>query len=168
MITIRLLAFDEARTAATLVARAFTLRRGVLPPQYRADRVSFRQRDSTRARTPERFLVAVDDHEMVGIGGYAKSTASPIAWDLVLCAVDPDRQRQGIGRALISARLDAIRARTGEAVVSVATRQPERFAPFGFQLAPLPPSSAGAWWMVAYFPPADGGADAGQAEVCRA
>jgi len=64
-----------------------------------------------------RFVVAELAGEDAGaVAGYACFGMTPMTkgtWDLYWIAVDPDRQRGGIGRALLEAAEDAVRAEGG-------------------------------------------------------
>jgi len=60
-----------------------------------------------------RFVVAQVEDE---VAGYACFGATPMTlgtWDLYWIAVDPRRQRGGVGRALLRASEEAIRAESG-------------------------------------------------------
>jgi ribosomal protein S18 acetylase RimI-like enzyme len=60
-----------------------------------------------------RFLVAEVDGEVAGYACFGATPMTRGVWDLYWIAVDPARQGEGIGRALLVAAEDAIRAEGG-------------------------------------------------------
>lgn len=56
------------------------------------------------------FVVAQHAARVVGVAGTGRSAQHPEACELFTLYVDPDAQRQGVGRALVAQALDAARA----------------------------------------------------------
>ena len=79
-------------------------------------------------------LVAEDAGEVIGHVAFSRVTigAADVGWyGLGPLAVRPDRQRQGVGRALIQEGLRQLRARDAAGVVLVG--EPEYYGRFGFR-----------------------------------
>lgn len=83
-------------------------------------------------------LVAGEDDAIVGRVAFSAVTAAgeDVGWyGLGPISVSPDRQRQGIGTALIRAGLDRLRARGGRGCVLVG--DPGYYCRFGFEPYPV-------------------------------
>lgn len=56
------------------------------------------------------FYVAVKDGDVIGFGGYSASWIHYGIYDLTLLHVDPNHQKQGIGKMLVDIRINDIRS----------------------------------------------------------
>jgi len=85
-------------------------------------------------RDRARFLVAVADGAVIGVGGYRPAWCSGHGWELAYGAVLPSWQGIGVGMALLRARLDAI-AQAGSAGDFIVARssRPSTFIRLGFR-----------------------------------
>ncbi len=59
------------------------------------------------------YLAAVDKGEVIGFGGIIEPSYNNNVFELHPLAVRPDRQRQGYGRAIVTALEDAVRRQGG-------------------------------------------------------
>ncbi|WP_431856621.1 GNAT family N-acetyltransferase [Azospirillum sp.] len=85
-------------------------------------------------RDRARFLVALADGAVIGVGGYRPAWCSGHGWELAYGAVLPAWQGIGVGMALLRARLDAIAqaGSTGDFIIARSGR-PSTFIRLGFR-----------------------------------
>ncbi len=110
--------------------------------------------DALRADVVDTFevLVSIDD-ALVGHVMFSRLDVSPdglVVWALAPMAVDPDRQRTGIGELLGRVGIEACRARGADVICVLG--HPEYYPRFGFSAdlgarVPSAYSGAGAAWM---------------------
>lgn len=82
-----------------------------------------------------RFFVADVDGRVAGYACYGRTPCTDGTWDLYWIAVDPHRHGSGIGRSLMSAVMDAIRAEGGRLVVIETASKPAYDKTRAFYLA---------------------------------
>lgn len=73
------------------------------------------------------------DERVVGVGGVKAADWASNTHVLYLSAVHPEFRNLGIGKRLVKARVDWIRAQFGSGRVVVSTPKIERFKQFGFR-----------------------------------
>jgi GNAT superfamily N-acetyltransferase len=79
-----------------------------------------------------RFFIATHESEVVAIGGVKAADWASRTHILYLSAVAPERRGQGIGRALIKARLDWLEANFAAGRILVSATKLRRFRDLGF------------------------------------
>lgn len=137
MITLRPMRTDETELVPALARATFDdldRRRGRTPqPVSETRRVWFARRTQHLLDTdPERQIVALDGHDLVGA---AMATMREGLWALSLLVVRPGTQSTGLGRRLIDAALDR---HTGPGAICASddSRALRRYAAAGFALHP--------------------------------
>ncbi|RIX42513.1 MAG: GNAT family N-acetyltransferase [Rhodocyclales bacterium GT-UBC] len=80
-----------------------------------------------------RFFVARLGDELVGAGGVKSADWASHTYLLYLSVVAPEARGQGIGRALVKARLAWLQQQQAHARVLVSTAKPKRFIGLGFR-----------------------------------
>lgn len=98
-----------------------------------------------------KFFGAWQGDELVGAGGIKGADWASHTHILYLSAVARPARGQGIGRALVTARLDWVRAQFGAGCVLVSTTHRKRFASYGFR-AVRTDREAGRYLMLLEFP----------------
>jgi GNAT superfamily N-acetyltransferase len=83
-----------------------------------------------------RFVGAFENEILVGIGGYAESSITDDCWELSWGTVLPDKQGQGIGKAILDFRLERIliEAKKEEAFALISTKPTSLYLDKGFQV----------------------------------
>ena len=76
-----------------------------------------------------------NEERVVGVGGVKAADWASNTHILYLSAVHPEFRNQGIGKKLVRARVEWIRAKFGHGRVLVSTPKLERFKQFGFKPA---------------------------------
>ena len=117
-------ALVEAST--TLIVNAFAD-----PVRYSAERVR-QELGSNDTVFYRRFFIATHDSEVVAIGGVKAADWASRTHILYLSAVTPERRGQGIGRALIKARLDWLETSFTSGRILVSATKLRRFRDLGF------------------------------------
>lgn len=79
------------------------------------------------------FLVAYHHGRLVGAGGIKSADWASNTHILYLSAVEQDSRGNGVGRALIRARLDWIQSRNPHGRILVSTAKPRRYRDHGFR-----------------------------------
>lgn len=110
----------------TLVANAFAD-----PERYGPVRVR-RELRADESVFYRRFFVALDAGEVIAIGGVKAADWASRTHILYLSAVAPERRGQGIGRALIKARVDWLKETFDSGRILVSTSKTRRFRDLGF------------------------------------
>lgn len=112
--------------SVTLIFNAFAD-----PERYSAERVAreLRGDDPVFYR---RFFVAMDAGEIIAVGGVKAADWASSTHILYLSAVTPERRGQGIGRALIKARLEWLAASFKSGRILVSAAKTKRFRALGF------------------------------------
>lgn len=101
-------------------------------PQFFAPHERPEFEDWLRA-VPQDYLVAEQDGRVVACGGwYARGDEARLCWGLVA----RDQHRSGVGRALLAARLQALRETPGVRAVTITTSQLSEgfFVKHGFEV----------------------------------
>lgn len=80
-----------------------------------------------------RFFIARVGDELVGAAGIKSADWASHTFLLYMSVVAPEARGQGIGRALVKARLAWLRQQHGHARVLVSTAKPKRFLGLGFR-----------------------------------
>jgi len=131
MAALRIAALDDPSPAllascATLIVNAFGD-----PERYSLERIrrELGERDPVFYR---RFFVAMEAGEVLGIGGVKAADWASATHILYLSAVARERRGEGIGRALVEARLAWVEASFGEGRVLVSTAKTKRYRELGF------------------------------------
>jgi predicted N-acetyltransferase YhbS len=114
----------EAST--TLIVNAFAD-----PARYSVDRVR-RELSHDDPVFYRRFFIAADEGEVVGVGGVKAADWASKTHILYLSAVAPERRGQGIGKALIKARIDWLEATFKSGRILVSATKLRRFRDLGF------------------------------------
>lgn len=114
-------------TCAKLIVNAFAD-----PERYNLERV----RRELRCDDPvfyRRFFIAVEDGQIVALGGVKAADWASRTHILYLSAVAPEKRGKGIGRALIKARLDWLESSFKSGRVLVSATKTRRFRDLGFR-----------------------------------
>lgn len=82
------------------------------------------------------FFVAQIDGKIIGVGGVKGAEWASRTHLLYLSAVAPEHRGQGIGRALLKARLDWIESNFTAGRILVSSAKAKRFRDLGFSLIP--------------------------------
>lgn len=101
------------------------------PERYGADRVAL----ELRAVDPyfyRCFFVAMEAGAVLGIGGVKAADWASNTHLLYMSAVKPERRGQGIGRALIKARIDWVERTFPAGRILVSTAKTKRYRELGF------------------------------------
>lgn len=101
------------------------------PERYSVDRVA-RELYSVDPFFYRRFFVAMEAGEVLGVGGIKAADWASHTHLLYLSAVKPERRGQGIGRALIQARLEWVGKAFGTGRILVSTAKTKRYRDLGF------------------------------------
>ena len=110
----------------TLLVNAFAK-----PKRYSALRLA----EELQAESPlfyRQFFVAVADGKIIGIGGIKAADWASHTHLLYLSAVAPEYRGQGVGRALLKARLDWAMANFKTGRILVSSPKAKRFRELGF------------------------------------
>lgn len=110
----------------TLIVNAFAD-----PVRYSAERVRL-ELGSDDPVFYRRFFIATHESEVVAIGGVKAADWASRTHILYLSAVAPERRGQGIGRALIKARLDWLEGNFAAGRILVSATKLRRFRDLGF------------------------------------
>lgn len=114
------------RACTTLIVNAFGD-----PERYGFERVAL----ELQADDPcfyRRFFIAVEAGEVLGVGGVKAADWASHTHILYLSAVKPERRGQGIGRALIKARVAWVEANFKAGRILVSTARTRRYRELGF------------------------------------
>ena len=101
------------------------------PVRYSAERVRL-ELGSDDPVFYRRFFIATHESEVVAIGGVKAADWASRTHILYLSAVAPERRGQGIGRALIKARLDWLEGNFAAGRILVSATKLRRFRDLGF------------------------------------
>ena len=101
------------------------------PVRYSAERIRL-ELSSDDPVFYRRFFIATHESEVVAIGGVKAADWASRTHILYLSAVAPERRGQGIGRALIKARLDWLEANFAAGRILVSATKLRRFRDLGF------------------------------------
>ena len=82
------------------------------------------------------FFIAMDDGEIIGVGGVKAADWASNTHLLYLSAVTPMRRRQGIGRALIEARINWVEESFKSGRILVSSGKDKRYRDLGFIRVP--------------------------------
>ncbi|NJD25860.1 MAG: GNAT family N-acetyltransferase [Betaproteobacteria bacterium] len=78
------------------------------------------------------FFIATAAGQVIGVGGVKAADWASDTHILHLSAVAPERRGQGIGRALIAARIDWVESSFPRGRILVSTSRPRRYRDLGF------------------------------------
>ena len=112
--------------SVTLIVNAFAD-----PARYSAERVSRELRGEDPAFY-RRFFVAIEAGEIIAVGGVKAADWASKTHILYLSAVSPERRGQGIGRAMVKARIDWLEERFDSGRILVSVAKTKRFREMGF------------------------------------
>lgn len=82
------------------------------------------------------FFVAMEAGELLGFGGVKAADWASNTHVLYLSAVKPERRGEGIGRALIKARIAWVKENYASGRILVSTAKPKRYKSWGFREMP--------------------------------
>jgi GNAT superfamily N-acetyltransferase len=114
-------------SCATLIVNAFADHE-----RYNLDRV----RSELRCDDPvyyRRFFIAVENSQIIALGGVKAADWASKTHILYLSAVSPEKRGRGIGRALIKARLDWLKTTFKSGRILVSATKTRRFRDLGFR-----------------------------------
>ncbi len=114
-------------TCAKLIVNAFAD-----PERYNLDRVR-RELCCDDPLFYRRFFIAIEDGEIVGVGGVKAADWASRTHILYLSAVSAARRGKGVGRALIKARLDWLQSTYKSGRILVSATKTRRFRDLGFR-----------------------------------
>lgn len=120
---------DPVQLEAT---RALIFRGFEDPARYSTERIDLELRPPLPP-LERRFFVALLGAEIVGAGGIKSADWASNTYLLYMSAVAPEVRGQGIGRALVKARLGWLREQHRHGRVLVSTAKPKRFLSLGFR-----------------------------------
>ncbi|PKO36555.1 MAG: hypothetical protein CVU33_17740 [Betaproteobacteria bacterium HGW-Betaproteobacteria-6] len=101
------------------------------PERYSAERLAKELREDNPVFY-RRFFVAMDAGEIIAVGGVKAADWASCTHILYLSAVTPERRGQGIGRALIQARIDWLEETFKSGRILVSATRKKRFRDLGF------------------------------------
>ena len=131
---IRPMLYQDVTSCANLVASAFRRRDGFVPERYRSQIIIPRLMANLEGRGVDHVETLVADKPgvgVVGMGQFARSRMAASAWELMLGAVLPEFQGQGIGHRLVTSRLKLIYC-AGGGLVLVSTKDIQRWQRYDF------------------------------------
>ena len=114
-------------TCAKLIVNAFAD-----PERYNLERVR-RELCCADPLFYRRFFIAIEDGEIVGVGGVKAADWASRTHILYLSAVSATKRGKGIGRALIKARLDWLQSTFKSGRILVSATKTRRFRDLGFR-----------------------------------
>lgn len=120
--------FDNAQLTASidLVEAAFAD-----PERYDRERIA-REMLGNHPVFYRQFFVAIKNGRIVGVGGVKAADWAAKTHLLYLSAVIPERRGQGIGRALLEARIEWVKRRFSSGRILVSSARTRRFKDLGF------------------------------------
>lgn len=101
------------------------------PERYDRERIA-REMLSDHPVYYRQFFVAIKGGRIVGVGGVKAADWAAKTHLLYLSAVAPEKRGQGIGRALLEARIEWVERRFGSGRVLASTTRTKRFRDLGF------------------------------------
>lgn len=110
----------------TLLVNAFAK-----PERYSAQRLTEELRGDT-SLFYRRFFVAVSNGEIIGVGGVKAADWASHTHLLYLSAVAPEHRGQGVGRALLKARIEWVEKQFAFGRILVSSAKAKRFHELGF------------------------------------
>jgi len=113
--------------AAAILARAFAN-----PERYSVDRIARELEFEASPLFYRQFFVAMRSGEVLGVGGVKAADWASHTHLLYLSAVAPEWRGQGIGRALVKARIEWVESRFASGRLLVSTDKVKRFRELGF------------------------------------
>ncbi|MEY2632431.1 MAG: hypothetical protein RIR00_1085 [Pseudomonadota bacterium] len=133
MTTYRIQLLDNQNPAQVRDARDLLLTAFADPLRYDTARIEAALRP---APPPfyRQFFVARQDQQVCGVAGIQAADWATRTHLLFLSAVAPSFRHQGIGRALVEARLNWLRQHHAPGRVLVSTAKPRRFKQLGFRI----------------------------------
>lgn len=112
--------------SVTLIVNAFGD-----PERYSAERI-VRELAADDSLFYRQFFVAMDAGQIVAVGGVKAADWASHTHILYLSAVAPERRGQGIGRALIKARIEWLEKNFSRGRILVSAAKTKRFRDLGF------------------------------------
>ena len=112
--------------SVTLLVNAFAK-----PERYSAQRLNEELRSDTSVFYRQ-FFVAVAQGEIIGVGGVKAADWASHTHLLYLSAVAPEHRGQGIGRALLRARIEWVEKHFAAGRILVSSAKAKRFHELGF------------------------------------
>lgn len=110
----------------TLLVNAFAK-----PERYSAQRLHEELRGDSSVFYRQ-FFVAVSNGDIIGVGGIKAADWASHTHLLYLSAVAPEHRGQGIGRALLKARIEWVEKHFAAGRILVSSAKTKRFHEFGF------------------------------------
>ncbi|MER2540299.1 MAG: GNAT family N-acetyltransferase [Azonexus sp.] len=110
----------------TLLVNAFAK-----PERYSAQRLYEELRGDSSVFYRQ-FFVAVSNGDIIGVGGIKAADWASHTHLLYLSAVAPEHRGQGIGRALLKARIEWVEKHFAAGRIMVSSAKTKRFHEFGF------------------------------------
>ncbi|MBK7415364.1 MAG: GNAT family N-acetyltransferase [Dechloromonas sp.] len=110
----------------TLLVNAFAK-----PERYSAQRLYEELRGDSSVFYRQ-FFVAVSNGDIIGVGGIKAADWASHTHLLYLSAVAPEHRGQGIGRALLKARIEWVEKHFAAGRILVSSAKTKRFHEFGF------------------------------------
>ena len=110
----------------TLLVNAFAK-----PERYSAQRLYEELRGDSSVFYRQ-FFVAVSNGDIIGVGGIKAADWASHTHLLYLSAVAPEHRGQGIGRALLKARIEWVEKHFAAGRILVSSAKTKRFYEFGF------------------------------------
>ena len=117
---------DQLAASIDLVVAAFAN-----PERYDRERVA-REMLSDHPVFYRQFFVAIKGGRIVGVAGVKAADWAAKTHLLYLSAVAPEKRGQGIGRALLEARIEWVEKRFGSGRILTSTTRARRFRELGF------------------------------------
>jgi predicted N-acetyltransferase YhbS len=142
--TIERLPISKAEGAAMLLHNTFVEKfkgpefEDVVQRRYGYDRILYEVLHSYKETFPHSvFFIAQSEGNVIGVAGLKEVDWALNTYTLFLAAVNSEYRNQGIGSALIDARIDYIKEYNPSARLLVSTTHKARYEKFGFKVADL-------------------------------
>ncbi len=132
MSRIRIDPLDDASHALRDAAASILARSFANPERYSLERIARELEPETSPTFYRQFFIAMRSGELLGVGGIKAADWASHTHLLYLSAVAPEWRGQGIGRALVEARIAWVESRFTNGRLLVSTDKVKRFRELGF------------------------------------